>query len=336
MSSPSERYAIDLATPDDGAALAAIYRSDDGFPGDLQVLFTRGDDAYASLLADGEGVVIPIVRERATGRIVGMGACVTRRAWVEGQPTKVGYLTGLKALPEFRRRVPLIPQVYAFLREQTPDVELYYTTILSENTLARRMLERRRPTMPEYRHVGTYTTHFFRHPWPTPPASAGTLDELMALQSRADLASVSPTGLTDADVRLVRDRDGTPLAGCAITVPRHKGYTVTHYGGSLATLARIPVHWAGYPRLPQVGVRAKHGAIGLLAGTPDAQRRLVRAVAREFAGLDFLLYGSLDATPDPLRGVRTIPYSSELYTVHFDGCLLSLDPAQVTLDVARL
>ena len=109
MNSPSERFLVALATPSDGPELAALYAADDGFPGDVRVLFTRGTDAYVSLLSEGDAVVVPIVRERASGRIVGMGACVIRDAWVNGTPHRVGYLTGLKGLPEFRGRVPLIP-----------------------------------------------------------------------------------------------------------------------------------------------------------------------------------------------------------------------------------
>jgi hypothetical protein len=348
MNSPSDRFEIALATRADGPELAALYASDDGFPGEVQVLFTRGRDAYASLLAEGDEVVIPITRERSSGRIVGMGACVVRTAWVNGTPRRVGYLTGLKALPEFRRRVPLIPQVYAFLRVHTPGVDCYYTTILSENVLARRMLERRRPTMPEYRMVAEYTTSCFRvgrRPGAASRLTGGTLAELAVLggvPGRFNLAPVgAPLGLTDADVRLLRSPGGTPLAGCAVWDQwAHKQYVVTGYGERYSRLAKLPVHWAGYPRLPRAGTTADYVSIALLAARdddPGLAADLLRAVGWENRRRHFVMVGLADGHPlgRALAGLRTIAYGSVLYTVHF-GDEPGLDGRPVGLDVGLL
>ena len=348
MNSPSERFLVALATPSDGPELAALYAADDGFPGDIQVLFTRGADAYVSLLSEGDAVVVPIVRERMSGRIVGMGACVVRGAWVNGTPRRVGYLTGLKALPEFRGRVPLIPQVYAFLRAQTPEVECYYTTILADNVLARRMLERRRPTMPEYRRVGEYATHCFRvgrRPAAASRLTGGTLAELAELAGppgRFNLAGATlPKAISDADVRLLRGRDGTPLVGCAIWDQRdEKQYVVTGYSGAYARLARLPVHWIGYPRLPRVGIPADYAGVTLLGSRgddPELAAELLRAVGWENRRRNFLMVGQLEGHPlaPALERLRTIRYGSVLYTVHFAD-ELGLDGRPVALDVGLL
>lgn len=347
MSSPSE-WVIELAGPADGPALAAVYDSDDGFPGDIAVRFGRGPDPYASLLAEGDAVVVPVVREAATGRIVGMGACVVRDAWVNGTPRRVGYLTGLKGLPEFRRRVPLIPKVYAFLREHALDVDLFHTTILADNTLARRMLERRRPSMPEYRTVGPYTTHCFRvgvRPRAASRLTGGTLADLAAIAppGRLNLAPVSPpAGVTDADVRLLRARDGTPRAGCAVgDAGVHQQYVVTRYGGRYERLARLPVYWAGYPRLPRVGVPADTASVALLAwrdGDTPAVGDLLRAVGWEQRRRDFLLVGAAAGHPAAaeLGRLRSVPYESILYTVHFEHGSPGLDDRPVGLDVGLL
>ena len=352
MSSPSEprrrgdRFRIDLATPADGAELSAIYNSDDGFGGDIAVKFTREPDPHASLLAEGERVTIPVVREVETDRAVGMGACVTRTAWVDGRPTRVGYLTGLKALPEFRRGVPMIPQVYAFVREQTADVGCYYTTILSENTLARRMLEKRRPNMPEYRPVGEYTTHCYRVARPgrgRAHLDGGTLGELVDLTHPRDLAPVGPLpGATDADVRMLRDRDGTPLAWCVLSDQREtKQYVITAYGGRYERLAKLPVHWLGYPRLPKPGAVADYVSLGMIGARDDDPAliaRLLRAVGRRQQHRDFVMVGTFGDSPvaEALTTLRTITYSSQLYTVHFDDACQGLEGGQIALDVALL
>jgi len=347
----TERWTIELAPPAQGGELAAIYDSDEGFAGDIAVKFSRGGDPYASLLAEGDSVVVPVVREIPTRRAIGMGACVVRTAWVNGEPKRVGYLTGLKALPEVRRSVPLIPRVYAFLAEHTRDVDLLVTTILTSNTLARRMLERRRPGMPEYRTVGAYTTHCFRlstPPGPGPRVTGGTLAELAGLAAStpswpANLAPVTPpTGLNDADVRVLRDRAGTPLAGCAVWDQRaHKQYIITGYGGRYQRLARLPVHWLGYPRLPRVGVPADDAAITMLAARdddPTLVTRLLRGVGHRERRRDFLLAGVVDGHPyaDAFAPLRTIDYGSILYTVHFEHGSPGLDGRPVALDVGLL
>ncbi len=344
-------WTVELATPGDGPELAAIYDSDDGFDGDIAVRFLRGADPYASLLAEGDAVVVPVVREAATGRAVGMGACVQRGAWVNGEQKRIGYLTGMKLLPEVRRTVPLFPRVYDLIARSNPGVDLFVTTILTSNTTAQRMLERERPGMPEYRRVGAYTTHCFRTatpPGPGPMVTGGTLADLALLAAStpgwpANLTPVTPpTPLVDRDVRILRDRDGTPLAGCVVWDQRaHKQYVVTGYGGPYARLARLPVHWLGYPRLPRVGVAADDAAVTLLTARDDDPAlvaRLLRCIGWQERHRDFLLAGVLEGHPfaEAFRHLRTIEYGSILYTVHFTHGSPGLDGRTVALDVALL
>lgn len=341
MNSPSDSFDLSLAEPADGAELAALYRCDDGFAGDIRVLFARGQDAYASLLADGERIVVPIMRDRASGRIVGMGACVIAPAWVNGELTQVGYLTGMKVLPQFRRRLR-IPQVYAFLREHSGEVTCYYTTILADNPQAQRMLERPRPNMPAYRPVGTYTTIFARRALrPGRVAGGGTVAELLELAgpaTRFNLTRAEPAaGLSDAQVRILRSDDGTALAGCAVTVPDHKEYLVQGYGGPYAALSRLPVHWAGYPRLPRAGSSADYACLSLLSGQPAAVSALLRSVAWEQRKRDFVMAGVVEGHPlaAALAEVRAIRYRSVLYTVGFANTQ-HLDARPIGLEVGLL
>lgn len=343
-------WTVELATPASGPELAAIYDSDDGFDGDIAVRFLRSTDPYASLLAEGDALVVPVLRD-AGGRAVGMGACVVRTAWVNGERKRVGYLTGMKLIPEVRRSFRLIPQVYELIAEHTRDVELFVTTILTSNTAARRMLERQRPGMPEYRTVRSYTTHVFRVHTPPSPGTrvtGGTLAELGDLAAiapswPANLAPVAPpTGLVDADVSILRDRTGTPLAGCAVWDQRaHKQYVVARYSGPYARMSRLPVHWLGYPRLPRVGIPANDAAITLLAARDDDPGlivRLLRGVGWNERRRDFLLAGTLEGHPyaPAFAKLRTIEYGSILYTVHFTPGSSGLDPGPVALDVGLL
>ncbi|MGJ3509984.1 hypothetical protein [Enemella sp. A6] len=341
----SQGFEIELATGADARELAAIYGSDDGFAGSIAVKFTRDPDPYASLLAEGDEVVVPVARERESGRLVGMGACVIRTAWVNGEPVRIGYLTGLKALPQFRGWLRLIPQMYAFLREHSRSVECYVTTILSANTTARRLLERNRTGMPNYRFVTDYTTHCFRvaRARGRDRMDAGTVAEMTAADGRFNLAAVgAPPGVSDADVRVLRDRDGAALAWCAVLDQRAtKQYRITGYGGVYAGLAKLPVHRFGYPRLPRAGAVANHVSVigaGAEQDDPRLIKELLGRVGAEFADRDFVMVGATPGHPvaGALESMRTITYDSRLYDVGFDPACRRLDRRPVGLDVAYL
>ena len=350
MSSPSSRYAIGLASSADADALVRLYESDD-FTGDISVLYTRRPDPWASLLAEGDRVVVPTVTDTVDGVLLGMGACVVRDAWVNGEPRRVGYLTGLKGLPEYRGKVPVIPRVYAYLREHTADdVELYYTTILADNEPVRRMLERRRRNMPEYRLVGGYTASCFR--WRAPRTRSyrlarGTVAELSALQPAGpDAPNLAPCGplpgLTDADVWLLRDRAGEVVAGCGVLDQRaHKQYIVTRYGGRYRWLRHLPTALAGYPRLPRENAVADHASVTNLVvrgDDPELARLFLGFVGGAHRGRDFLMWGHADSDPlgPALSRGRSVAYRSLLYTVHFTDDSLALDGRPVRLEVALL
>lgn len=347
MSSPSSRFVVGPATDADAPGLAAIYGSDEGFSGDVGVRFTRGADPLASLRAEGDAAVV-VLREVATGEVVGMGACVARDAWVNGRRVRVGYLTGLKSLPRVRRgTAAAMPGAYALLRELTSDVAVYYTTIVESNTLAQRMLERRRPSMPEYRLVGAYAAHCFRVGRWRPSRrvlTGGTWAELQAVRGEASRFNLAPVDLPvpDSCVRLWRDRRGTPLAGCVVWDPGAlKEYTITGYAGWMATASRWPVHWLGWPRLPRVGTPANRAGLGVVAAAdddPGLVRELLLAVGYAERRRDFLMFGVADGHPylDALRGLRTVPYRSLVYTVHFDPDTVALDARPLGVEVGLL
>lgn len=350
---------IGLAHPGDAAELAAVYAGDEGFPGDIGMRFLRSPDPLASLQAEGERVVLPVMREGAGGPVVGLGACVIRRSWVGGAERTVGYLTGLKVVPGYRRGPVAMRRAYAFMREQAPEVDVFITTILDDNAPAIRLLERGHRGMPEYRLAGHVSTFAFRRAWPTPvrPAplgtprarrglSGGTVAELLeprGVDARRDLAlAAAPMGITDADVRVLRDRGGEMLAGCAIwDQSAGKQYVVTGYGGAYALLSRLPVHLLGYPRFPRPGTPARDAAISLVwvrGGDPALLGELLRGVAWAERERDFVRIAGVDGglVTQAMRGLRAVRYGSRLYTVHYpDSPDLGLGP-DPDLEVALL
>lgn len=130
------------------------------FEGDIAVQYLRGDDPLASFEKEGQAVVL-IVREKESGRAVGMGGCIIRPAYVNGELKRAGYLIGLKFIPEYQHKTLYLPDFYKYLHEVTKEhVDFYYSSILEENISVRNMLEKKRKSMPEYRFLDSYTVYF--------------------------------------------------------------------------------------------------------------------------------------------------------------------------------
>lgn len=336
------RWGVRLAEDADAADLLRLYECEPS-EGDLAVLTTRRPNPLASLRSEGDRVVFPVAVDHETGRIIGGGACVVRRASVGGEVRTVCYLTGLKLLPEYRRQVPLFARMYGYARELTADVELYYTTIMADNLAAQKLLTgRRRRGLPEYRAAGAYTTWCFRA-----PSRRHLLRGLsLELGSASDLVSsgfdLEPVGPLAPEVWVLRERGGAVVASAGVWDQRaHRQSIVTRYAGRYERLQRLPTHLLGYPRLPRPGAVAAQAAVTQLwvrDWDPDLARTFLRALSHAQRSLDYLIWGAhashpLASAPAALRAVRL---HSLLYTVHWDDACRGLSGAPVALDVALL
>ena len=93
------------------------------------------------------------------GEVVGIYTASVLPAHADGQPTRLGYLGGLRVKPQRRRRIRHLREGYASVpmlaREAVP---WWFTTIGSDNVVARRLLEAGVPGLPAYHFRGEYET----------------------------------------------------------------------------------------------------------------------------------------------------------------------------------
>ena len=351
MKCRNERFEISLAKPEDAEQLLRIYECDD-FTGEISILYTRRPDPFKSLLLEGEKAVIPIIRDKENGIIVGMGACIMRKSYINGEVKNTGYLTGLKGLPQYRKRVPSISEVYKYLHEQTRDVDIYYTTILKENQPVQKMLEKKRKSMPEYRGMGEYTVYCFKTGTSLKEKSytleLGSIRELKRQyndnpgQFNFSPVDVNLHGLLDEDVYILRDEHGEAVASCAVWNQQHyKQYVVTKYRGLYRYLKKLPLQFTGYPKLPPENIPANYGSIALLTvknNDSHLAERLIRQVAEKAVSFDFLMLGLFENHPftSAMDQLKCIKYQSRVYTVHWEGNDLVPDHRPVNLEVGLL
>jgi hypothetical protein len=153
------RFTFDLATPADDAPLRELLRSTP-MHGRISVAFAREPSYFGAAAVDGPNVQVGVARERPTGRVVGMGSRTFGMRYVNGERAPVGYLSGLRLLPEFRGHAAILARGYRFLRELHADrhVPYYLTTIAADNEAAVRVLTSSRAGLPVYHPCGTYRT----------------------------------------------------------------------------------------------------------------------------------------------------------------------------------
>lgn len=160
MSSPNDRFELVPARRSDWPDIKEIYDNGE-FDGGIAVQYLRDPDPIASFEREGDRAVILMLRDRQTNKAAGFGACIIKKVFKDGKIVNMGYLTGLKLLPEYRKKVMLIPYAYQKLYEHTRDhVDFYFTTILKENTAVQKMLEKPRKLMPLYEYLGDYRVFF--------------------------------------------------------------------------------------------------------------------------------------------------------------------------------
>jgi hypothetical protein len=334
---------FELARTSDEPALRRLLRAAP-FAGDIRVTLEREPCIDFANAVEGERTQILVARAAHEPGVVAMGARTLRTSFVNGRPTRVGYLGMLRVLPQYQGHAALLRRGYAALRALHADgaAALNVTTIVADNRRARRVLEAGLTGLPTYRHLGDLLTLLLvtrRRRARTAggisvsSAAAGDVDEIARCLARygerfqfapcwtaADLLSaVRARGLSLGDFLLARR--GSRVVGCVACWDQRafKQVIVRGYSARLR-LARplwnLLAPLSGAPRLPAVGRALELAHLSHLAVDDDDPRvfeALVdgarRAAARR--GLEHLTLGL--AERNPLAATAQARFSARLY-----------------------
>lgn len=177
------RYQFELATRADDAELRSILAATP-MEGQVSLSFRREPSYFDAAVVEGQFQQVVICRDSRDKRIAGFGCRSVRTVYVNGQPTPIGYLSALRALPEYRNR-GLVARGYAYLKQLHADgrTPLYLTTISAGNERALSILTSGRAGLPTYGFAGNYHTLVIslrqRRP---PPAASGSIEVRAASQ----------------------------------------------------------------------------------------------------------------------------------------------------------
>lgn len=154
----SRFYALE-ATEKDNADIQKILLSDIS-KGNVAIQTLRGENPFLSYQKEGEAIIV-LVRDKKDDTPVLLGLCLFQRAFLYGEKKIMGYLAGLKIIPEYQKKMVPLAKAYTYLYELCQHkADFYYSTILSDNSAMRQMMGKKRKNCPEYQEIGEYTAYY--------------------------------------------------------------------------------------------------------------------------------------------------------------------------------
>ncbi|HWA25745.1 MAG TPA: hypothetical protein VG734_08800 [Lacunisphaera sp.] len=354
MNTATDNVQFAFATPDDDGDVRQLLR-ETPMRGTVSVGFTHEPDYFAGTgLA---GASDRTVLARVGDRLVATGRCVTRPAWVNGEVRPVAYLGELRLAAGAQGRWDILRRGYEFFGEAYANepADFCYTSIVADNTRARRLFERGARGLPRYEFIGELVTLLLPACSETDTTGLQTVSgaevsgealatflnvaartrQLAAHWTPEMLSKLAAHGLPPEDLVVLRDQE--KIVACAGIWNQQSFRQIRIEGYSRPLAAARPIHnllapLLAQPLLPRAGSVLNHAFLTPFACHPDradAATALLKAARHTAAsrGLDTVALGGFPDDPwlHRLPGRR---YLSRLYRVDWPG----VRPAVAMLD----
>ncbi len=356
---PAARLHFAFAQPADDAELRTLLLRNP-MRGVIRVGFAHEPDYFAGTSIAGAEDRTLLARE--DGRLVAAGRCVIRPCWLNGGVRRCAYLGELRLDASVLGRAEIVLRGYAFFAAEyaRDPADFCFTSIIADNTRARRLLERGARHLPRYEFLDEFNTLLLRPRAGSAPALpagvelvtgdrvpgeqlARLLDECNRPYNLAPhwtaecLARLGRHGLKPADFLVLR-RGGALLGCVAVWDQRSFRQIMVHgYASWLSftrPLANLLSPVFAWPSLPAPGTPLAQAFLSPLAATPEATAllpALVRAALDGAArrGLDCValgLAGRHPLWPAISRTFRGRHYASRLYAVNWPDSPAKVGP----------
>ncbi|MFM8320777.1 MAG: hypothetical protein ACKOC5_07655, partial [Chloroflexota bacterium] len=367
--SRDDAFDLRLAAPADDPEIRALIASV-AMPGAVTMRFAREPDYFLGTTIMGDPCDVLLARRRDTGKLAAMACRAERRAYVNGQAQRLGYIGQIR-VADTQRGLWLVHHGARWMRQAAPPEQLYYGVIASDNRRAARLLAGRRPPGgAQVRRVCGMTTCAIllrpRRPLRAAgvevrPAAPAALPELVAfLQAYAPQRQFFPAytlddftngpalrGLALEDILIARRGAAVVGVMAAWDQAAYKQDIVAAYGPGLQRLRPaydLLARLLGARPLtaPGQAIPLSFAACICIAGDdPAVMRTLLSACAgrAQRQGKAFLMVGLVDG--DPLLPVARqylhIPYHSDLVALAWSAdALARLDGRMPYIEIATL
>lgn len=342
MNFPSDKFELSLAEEKDLKGIKEIFESGK-FEGGIAVQYLRNPNPIDSFKKEGDKVFLLVLKDKLEDKSIGVGACIIRRVYKNGNIVRMGYLAGLKLLPEYQKKVFVIPYIYQQLYEKTKDeVDIYFTTILSDNIPVQKMLEKPRKSMPLYEYLGDYRVYFCK-------SGIKRINKAIKNHSRREgeyilrrcnkeeievffkeqakgvdlsLEGIDAYDLENATYYGLFQKDKIAACGYVLNQQSYKQYVVKSYSGIYRLLNKLPTRLLGYPSFPAINETANCGCAGIWARNNDEAlvHRLWEFIRQDAKEFDFIMIGLYEKHPLRIYFEKTkhIHYDSRCYVVDWE------------------
>ena len=323
----------------------------DHMEGDMVLSFRREPEYFLACGVQGDQSQIIKCADSEGGRIVGLGARHSKRLFINGVESRVGYLSDLRADQAVRKRT-LVARGYSFLRRlhAADRIPLYFSIILDGNDEAISALTTARAGLPIYVDRGRILTPAIHLDRRRPErvcegltirrGTASIMPQIFEFLRRehaskqlapcfriSDLGSPRLLGLRPDDFYVAYR--GDRIAGCVATWDQ-SDFRQTHVEGysGLLRMARpfhnIAARMSSLHVLPVPGARIPYLYLSLIAtenNRTDIFASLLRTVYRDQRGGEyhFLIAGLHEQDPlcQVLNDYRSIEAGGRLFLIYY-------------------
>ena len=342
-----------LATPENEAHIRQLLR-ENPLAGDLHVALEREPDAFYAAGISGDRSDLLLVYRTTGGRLLGTAGRFELDVFINGTPTRLGYLGELRFEGGLKARRSLLLEGYREMRRlhEAGSVPYYLTTIIESNTSTRRLLEAGLADMPTYRPLETLVTFTIpvaagaRRRSVLPIADSANDRDLPAIADRLAHYGAgyqffpewredvlrNPARCRGLDAKdFVVCRDHERVTGCVALWDQRafKQTVVTGYARKLARMRpafNVVAPLMRRPRLPTPGTPLQNAFLSHVAVDPDDDRDFVALVAQSCQaamerGLDYVTLALAERHPLVPVLRRHFPvhsYNSIIYIVYWD------------------
>ena len=345
---------FELATAETEGQFRRMLR-ENPLAGSINVLLTREPDAFQAAAISGDVYELMLAFQKEPRRLLGGGARFELDAFINGEVSRLGYLGELRVEGGLRQRRRMLLDAYRAMRERHDKgrVPFYITTIISDNTSTRRLLEAGLADMPTYQPVETLVTlsiparqaaRIRPSRMPVEECSPDEISDVAArLESTGRQFQFHPVwtadvlrsgdrcrGIEASDYLVVRDQDRGIQGACCLWDQRaFKQTIVAGYSGQLKRLRplfNMTAPLLRRPRLPSPGQTIESAFLSHLSLDADDEESLlalVRQAARKARsrGIDYVMVGL--AKRNPLcsmleRRFSCHRYESMIYMVYWE------------------
>lgn len=315
--------------------------------GDIQLSYQREPDFFAA--SEIEGDVSQIVVAKAEDQIVGCFSHSQYQAYIDGLPQSVAYLGQLRSLPAYRHKIRYIKQGFETCRaiDQHSNADFSFTSIVSDNHTAKRLLNAGLKTLPEYKPLADISTLAIPVKPVKPsenvrPASEKDIPSIVAFlnseNSRYQLAPVwheedfnskRTRGLSPNDFLLFYEND--QLVGCLAVWDQSsfKQYVIAGYAKKIERwrwLNNLTTKFMGGIHLPAIDEPLHYAFLSHLAvkdDSPEVMQLLMKAALAQARKkeISVLLLG-MDTRRSLCTSIKGsfnyLEYKSTVYSVKWD------------------